>query len=135
MKFGLGVEKVKKLDPVVKNETIYIASVSLILSLFLQSVFLIIGKWDYTVLLGNIYGVAVTVANFLLMGITVQNAVEKDPEDAKKQIKASQSLRLLLLFVLASIGYIIPVFNILSVIIPYLFPRIAISLRPIFKKD
>lgn len=125
----------KKIDPVVKSETIYIATVSAILSLLLQSVFLIIGKWDYTVLLGNIFGLLVTVGNFLLLGITVQNAIEKDPDDAKKQIKASQSLRLLLLFVCAIIGYIIPIFNILGVIIPYLFPRFAISLRPLFKKD
>lgn len=125
----------KKLDPVVKQETLYIATVSFILSLILQSVFLIIGKWDYTVLLGNIYGLAIAVGNFLLLGVTVQNAVKKDPDDAKKQIKASQSLRLLLLFVCAIIGYIIPIFNIYSVIIPYLFPRFAISLRPLFKKD
>ncbi len=125
----------KKLDPVVKQETLYIATISFILSLILQSVFLIIGKWDYTVLLGNIYGLAVTIGNFLLLGITVQNAVEKDPDDAKKQIKASQSLRLLLLFVCAIIGYVIPVFNIFGVIIPYLFPRFAIAIRPLFKKD
>ena len=125
----------RKIDSVVKKETLYIASVSAILSLLLQSVFLIIGKWDYTVLLGNIYGLFVTVGNFFLMGLNIQSSLEKDPEDAKKQIKASQSLRLLMLFVLAIIGYIIPIFNILSVIIPYLFPRFAITLRPLFKKD
>ncbi|MBE6787639.1 MAG: hypothetical protein E7537_04765 [Ruminococcaceae bacterium] len=125
----------KKIDPVVKKETLYIATVSAILSLLLQSVFLIIGKWDYTVLLGNIYGLAVTVGNFFIMGLNVQTSLEKEPDDAKKLIKASQSLRLLMLFVCAIIGYIIPVFNILSVIIPYLFPRFAISLRPLFKKD
>ncbi len=125
----------RKIDNVVKKETLYIASVSAILSLLLQSVFLIIGKWDYTVLLGNIYGLFVTVGNFFLMGLNIQSSLEKDPEDAKKQIKASQSLRLLMLFVLAIIGYIIPIFNILSVIIPYLFPRFAITLRPLFKKD
>ncbi len=125
----------KKIDTAVKTETIYIASVSAILSLLMQSVFLIIGKWDYTVLLGNIYGWLATVGNFLLMGLNIQSSLEKDPDDAKKQIKASQSLRLLMLFVCAIIGYIIPVFNIISVIIPYLFPRFAIALRPLFKKD
>ncbi len=125
----------KKIDTAIKTETIYIASVSVILSLLLQSVFLIIGKWDITVLLGNIYGLLVTVGNFFLMGISVQNSLEKEADDAKKYIKASQSLRLLMLFVLAVIGYIIPVFNIIAVIIPYLFPRFAISLRPLFKKD
>ena len=125
----------KKIDPVVKKETLYIATVSTILSLLLQSVFLIIGKWNYTLLLGNVYGLLVSVGNFLLMGINIQSSLEKDPEDAKKQIKASQSLRLLLMFVFAIIGYIIPIFSIYGVIIPYLFPRFAISLRPIFKKD
>ncbi len=124
----------KKIDSVVIKETMYIASVSFVLSLLLQSVFLILGKWDYTVLLGNIYGLLVCVGNFFLMGITVQSSLQKDKDEAKKQIKASQSFRLLMLFVLAIIGYIIPIFNILTVIIPYLFPRIAITLRPLFKK-
>ncbi len=125
----------KKIDKTIINETVYIANISIVLSLLLQSVFLIIGKWDYTVLLGNIYGLFVCIGNFFLMGLTVQSSLEKDVDDAKKQIKASQSLRLLMLFVLALIGYLIPIFNIISVIIPYLFPRFAISLRPIFKKD
>lgn len=125
----------KKIDNAVKTETLYITNVSIIFSLLLQAVFLIIGKWDYTVLLGNLYGIFVSVGNFFLMGLTIQNSLEKESGDAKKYIKASQSGRLLMLFVLAIIGYIIPVFNIISVIIPYLFPRFAISIRPLFKKD
>lgn len=125
----------KKIDAVVKKETLYILYVSAILSLFIQSVFLIAGKWDYTVLLGNIYGLFAAVGNFFFMGYNVQLSLEKNPDDAKKQIKLSQSLRLLAMFVLAVIAYLIPLINIIAAIIPYLFPRIAISLRPLFKKD
>lgn len=125
----------KKIDPTVKKETLFIATVSLILSMLVQSVFLIIGKWDFTVLLGNIYGCAVSVGNFFLLGLTVQASLTKDADEAKKFIRASQSGRMLLMFVFAIIGYVIPIFNIIAVIIPYLFPRIAVSLRPLIKKD
>ena len=41
----------KKVDPVVMKETRYIAITVLILSALMQAVFLIIGQWNYTVLL------------------------------------------------------------------------------------
>jgi hypothetical protein len=44
----------KKIEPVVYKETLNIAIWTLILSAIMQAVFLVIGKWDYTVLLGNV---------------------------------------------------------------------------------
>ncbi len=128
----------KKIDKVIKQETLYIFYVSAIFSVLMQSVFLIIEKWHYMMLLSNIYGLTAAVVNFLLMGIAVQSALQKEPDDAKKQIKLSQSLRLLMLFVLAAIAYLIfrsNTYAVLTAIIPYLFPRFAIALRPLFKKD
>ncbi len=101
----------------------------------MQSVFLIIGRWDYTVLLGNILGFSAAVGNFLLMGITVQNALEKSENDAKNLIKFSQTMRMLLLFGTAILGHLIPVFSLIAVVIPYIFPRIAILFRPLFIKE
>lgn len=124
----------KKIDPVVLKETIYISVSSLILSALLQAVFLIIGKWDYTILLGNILGCIAAIGNFFIMGLSVQKAVELDEKDAKVRMKASQSFRMLFLFIIAVVGYAVPVFNTISVVIPFLFPRIAIMLRPIFNK-
>lgn len=124
----------KKIDPTVLKETGYIATMVFIFSLLLQSVFLIIGKWDYTVLTGNILGFVAAVGNFFLMGLSVQSALGKDEKDAKNTMKLSQSLRLLLLFIIALVGYLVPVFNILAVLIPFLFPRIAVALRPLFMK-
>lgn len=125
----------KKIDKIVLKETRYIATVTVILCVLLQAVFLIIGKWDYTHLLGTLLGGAVAVGNFLLMGITVQKAVEKDEQDAKKLVKSSQSARFAMLVVVAVLGYVTPVFNTIALIIPYLFPRIAVALRPFIIKD
>ena len=124
----------KKIDPTVLKETGYIGAMVFIFSLALQSVFLIIGKWDYTVLLGNLLGFVAAVGNFFLMGLSVQSSLGKEEKDAKSLMKLSQSLRLLLIFVIALIGYLIPVFNTIAVLIPLLFPRIAVALRPVFMK-
>ena len=51
-------------DKVIKKETRFIAVWELILSAAMEAVFLIIGKWDYTVLLGNLLSGSVAVLNF-----------------------------------------------------------------------
>ena len=127
----------KKVDPTVRKETLYILICCIIGSLLMESVFLIIGEWNYTVLLGNLLGLFAAVGNFFLMGLTVQKALEKDEKSARDHMKLSQSLRFLGLVAIAAVGYLlslIHVMNVLAVVIPYLFPRIAIAFRPLFNK-
>lgn len=126
----------RKIDLTVKKETIFIAVITLILSVFLQSVFLIAGRWDYTVLLGNILGALAAIFNFLLMGISIQSALNKEKKEIQNIMKVSQMLRMLMLFIVALIGYLVSAFNILAVIIPFIFPRIAVALRTVtIKKE
>ncbi len=119
----------KQLDATVKQETVFVAGFTAVLSVLMQAVFLIGGWWDYTVLLGNLLGAVAAVGNFLLLGMTVQAALGKDTDEVKKRIRLSQSLRMLLLFVVALIAYLVPVFHIVATVIPYLFPRIAVTIR------
>lgn len=124
----------KKLDRTVAAETLYITVFTLIFSVLMQSVYLIIGRWDMTVLFGNILGAVASVANFLLMGVTVQCALNKEEKDAKTLMKFSQSGRLFMLFAVALVGHLVPVFNLVAVVIPFIFPRFAVMLRPMFNK-
>ena len=124
----------KKIDSTVLKESAYVALFTLVLSVFMQAVFLIIGKWDYTVLLGNLLGAAAAAGNFFAMGITVQNALGKEEKQAKNMMKLSQTLRMLALFGVAVVGYLVPVFHTITVVVPFLFPRIAVALRAIFIK-
>ena len=124
-----------KIDATVIRETQYIAAGVLILSALMESVFLIIGRWDITVLFGNLLGGFCAVLNFFLMGITVQKALTKEEKEARDVIKLSQTLRMLMQLAFAAVGCLIPsVFNVFAVILPLLFPRIAIMLRPAFDK-
>ncbi len=127
--------KMEKIDKVVLKETKYIATVTIILSVLMQSVFLVMGKWTYMCLLGNLLGAFAAVLNFFLMGLTVQKAVIKEEKEAKNLMKVSQTSRLFMMLLFALVGYLVSVFNLLSVIIPYLFPRIAVMLRPFIVKE
>ena len=130
----------QNVDPVVIKETKYIALWIVILSALMQAAFLVVGyflpdyAWNWTVLTGNLLGSAAVVANFFFMALGVHRALERDPDDAKKSMKASASGRMLGLFVVAVIGVVLPCFDSLAVLIPLLFPRIAIAIRPLWDK-
>ena len=123
-----------KIDGTVIKETKYIAGWVIVLSIVMQGVFLVLRSWDYTVLLGNLLSGSACVLNFLLMGITVQKAVVKEPEAAKTAIKISQLYRMLFLLIVVIIGVVLPVFHMWAVILPLFFVRIAVSFRPLFDK-
>jgi hypothetical protein len=124
----------KTVDPAVKRETRYIALWVSVFSAVMQAVFLILNKWDYTVLLGNTLSGVAAVANFFLMGLAVQSAVLKDEKDAATAMKASQSMRMFMLFAVAAVGVLLPCFNTWTTLIPLFFSRFAVMLRPLWDK-
>ena len=137
----------KKIDPIVLKETGFVAIVALILSMLMQSIFLIVdnfydGTWTYLVLIGNLIGYIVSVGNFFLMGLTVQKALGKGEKEAANIVKLSQMARMLMLFLIALAGYLIDTFVfetfstgfVIALILPYMFPRIAVIARPLASK-
>ena len=125
----------KNVDKVVLKETRFIAIFVLLGSLLMQAVYLVIGQWDYTVLLGNLLGAAVAVGNFFLMGLTVQKCLTMSPDDAKKRMKLSQQGRLLMMLVVCMIGAAVLFCNTIAVLIPLLFPRVGVTVRGLTLKD
>ena len=121
-----------KLDPTVRKETLYISAWVLILSAVMQALFLMLGKWNVGVLFGNLLSGIGACLNFLLMGITVQKALEKDSDDAKTTMKFSHTLRLFMQFAIGAAGVIF--FNPIAAVVPLFFPRIAVSFRPLMDK-
>lgn len=126
--------KVNKIDRTVMRESLYIAAWIGILSAIMQAVFLIIGKWDYTVLLGNLLSAFVSILNFLLLGVTVQHALTKEEKEAKSLMRTSHSLRTFMIFLAVALGILLPCFSTWTAVIPIFFSRIAIAARPLFNK-
>lgn len=122
-----------KPNATVKKETRYIAFFCIVLSAVMQVVFILLGKWDFRVLSGNLLSLAVAILNFLVMGIAVQKAVVMEPEDAKKLIRSSQNKRKVCIFAALAVGVLVPWFNTVAVLVPVFFPRIAVAFRPFIK--
>lgn len=123
-----------KLEPAVRRQCLYILFATCILSVLMQAVFLIGGWWNYTVLLGNLWGLAIANLNFYMLALSVSRAVEQEAQDAKRLLQASHTRRLFLQFLLALIGALVPVFHILAVVLPLLFPRVALALLPVLQR-
>lgn len=123
-----------KIDETVIKETKYIALFVGIFSVIMQIVFLCLGYWDYKVILGNIWGAAIAIGNFLAMGLYVQKAVNQNEEQARLTVKTSMTVRFALLLILLIIGFLIPVFNKIAVAAPLLFPSFGIYMRPLVDK-
>ena len=101
----------------------------------MQVVFALLGFWDWTVLAGNALGGCAAVGNFLLMGVTIQNAVMMEKKDASTRMKASQKLRMLMLLGVGLLAALVDFLNLWATLIPLFFPRFAIALRPLFDKE
>ena len=130
----------EKIDKVILKETKYIALWVIIFSAITEAIFLVIGKWDITVLLGNLVSGGAAVLNFFLMGLAVQKALTKDAKDAKTAMRASGMMRMFAIFVVIGLCLILKInerhiFSAWTLIIPLFFPRIAVSLRPVFDKS
>lgn len=123
-------------DPEVKRSVRYIALVVLIGSLLLQAVFLIIGQWDDTVLLGNLLGAATAILNFFIMAQTVSKALSQgDKDNASKKTQLSRTLRMLMMALVCVIGATAPCFNLYAVAIPLVFPSIGAYLSGVLMKN
>ena len=124
-----------KIDPVVRQETIYTAIWIAAGSLLIQGVCLVAGWWSLPVLLGNLLGAVTAVGNFLLMGLTIQKALPQNKKQAANTIRLSQGGRLLMQGLVLVLAAVLPmVFNVYTTAIPLLIPRIGVMLRPLLGK-
>lgn len=92
-------------------------------------------KFDYTLLTGGVYGNAVCVLNFWLLGVTAEIAVRKTPKAAQTYMNAMYCVRYLGLFAMMSAAALLPWLNLFTAIVPLLFPKLVITFRAIRKKS
>lgn len=120
-------------SPVVKKETARIAAGSVLLSVVMMGIFALSGHFDLTVLWGALLGTGYAVLNFFLMAYTIQKGTESTHTQAKAKIQFSYTLRTLLMLAVGITGMVLPCFNWLAVLLPFVFPRITIHLMQILK--
>ena len=147
------------IQPAVRQETGKIAAGVGVLSVLTAAVYLILGRFNYTVLLGLLLGMAFAIGNFFLMALTVQHAAEKmngvevpaEPEtedgeeppqqelspqakQAKKRMQLSYMGRMAMLVVVAVVAIKLPCFDAVPALIVQLFPRITVFIEGLMMK-
>ena len=117
-----------KIQKAIKDETRHIALGVLVLSVIMEAVFFLIGKWNSAVLWGNVLGGAYAVLNFFILGLTVQKvANDGDEKRGKSWMQFSYSTRMFGTVVIVFLGLTMSCFNWVAVLLCQFFPRITIA--------
>ena len=119
-----------KIDAVIWREVRFVAVGTAFFSALLQLVYLAIGAWAPSVLLGTLLSAFAGIANFLLLGVSVQQALALgDPDGAKASLKLSQMLRMFGMLAVLAVGVILDCFSTVAVIVSIFFPRMTLVVR------
>ena len=117
-----------KVQQAVKTETLHVALGVLAGDVLMLAVFFLLHKLDLTVFLGAVLGSAFAVLSFFLLGLSVQKITGdgyQDPASAGKYMKTIYHLRMLMMAAVIVAGVLLPCFNYIAVIVPFLFPQMA----------
>lgn len=103
-------------------------------------VYAFIGKLTAKVILGGVFGMIISLANFLLLTIAVTRASEKaanggDPIKAKLAVQSSSIYRLLGIGVIYIVVLKAGVCDPIAAILPLPFVQISINLMEFFHRD
>ena len=120
------------------RETASVAIGQVICTAAMIAVFALLGKFQLSVLLGGIAGVAVSTANFFIMSYVANLAADKaeaqDIAGGQKLIQLSYMGRMigmfLVLILLAKSGH----FHALALVLPLAFTRPILTIAELFKK-
>ena len=121
----------------VRKETIRVALGVLIGDVVMLAIFFALRKLDLTVIFGALLGTAAAVGNFFAMGLAVQKALN-DPDNAKRIVQRSYTLRMIAVAAILIVGFVLPYFHRIALVIPFLLPSLtihAMRLLGLYKPD
>ncbi len=116
-----------KIQQATKRETLHIAAGVLVFSSAMNLVFVLLGRWDLSVLWGTLLGGGWAVLNFLALALTVQK-MASDPNEKRGKLTMQLSYTLRMLFTLFIVVLAIKLPGVCwpAAVIPLLFPRLTI---------
>lgn len=114
-----------KISPALKQETVRIGIGVLIGDAVMIAVFALLRKLDVTVLFGALLGSLAAVGNFFAMGLLLQKALD-DPDRTKILVQRSYTLRMLAMVAVMIVGFVLPYFHVVAVVVPFLLPGLTI---------
>lgn len=121
-----------KFDPEVKKEIKFMALGCALCSAVVMLVFVIIGKFDLSVLFGSLVGYVLAVGNFILMSYGVVKALETgDEASAKLKMRSSYIWRTIVMLAVMALAIAFEAVHWVPVVVSVFYPRIIITARGI----
>lgn len=121
-----------KLDRSIRTELAFVAAGLAAGTCLICVVFALLHRFDYTVLLGALWGSAFAFLSIFLLALRVQKVAESDDEEkklAQKRLRTSYFGRMMLMVFAIVVGVIAPFFNYISALVPFLLPQPVLMLR------
>ena len=117
-----------KLDKSIRAELWYVAAGLIVCDAAMCVVFALVGKFDYTVPLGALWG---SVFAYLLARRVqaVAASGEAEKELAQKRLRSSYFIRMLILVAAVVAGIALPFLNYIAALVPFLVPQPVMLLR------
>ena len=124
-----------KLQKAVKDETVFVALGSIILSVIMVIVFFVLHRvfpervpMDLPVIIGAVGGCAVAIGNFFLMAVTVQKVAGIENYDqAYRSMQVSYRYRTFLQLIWCVLCMVLKFINPVAGILPLLWPSLLIK--------
>lgn len=126
-----GIDIRLNLQPATRREIKRISTGVLLGSLLMVAVFLVIDRFQWSVVWGALLGDAVAIGNFVFLGVSVQKAAAAEGLRARQIMQFTYSLRMLIVVAALALSMAVEVFYWPAVLIPLLLPRITILVMQI----
>ena len=121
-----------KLNKAIRRELAFVAAGLAAGDVLICAAFALLHKFDYTVPLGAVWGSAFALLNVYLLGLRVQRVADSEDADkkiAQNRLRSSYFGRMMLMVFAIVVGVIVPFFNYISTLIPFLIPQPVMMLR------
>ncbi|MGN0687966.1 MAG: hypothetical protein ACI4KA_07675 [Oscillospiraceae bacterium] len=112
----------------------YFAAVNAVYFAVLFVLFFATG-FDYTLITGGLFGNAVCVLNFYILGVTAEIALRKSAKSAQTYMNLMYCVRYLGMFFMMSAAALLSCLNLFAAIVPLLFPKPVIMLRALRERN
>lgn len=90
--------------------------------------------FDYSLLIGGVWGNIAGVLNFWLLGKTAEKAVRRgNAKSARSYMNTMYCVRYLGLFLFMTAAAVLPFVNIAAAAVPLFFPRIIITIKALWE--
>ena len=123
-------------DPVALKQFKRVVKINSLLTIIENIGFLIFGKWDYTVLLGSLWGLLLACFFFYKICVSVPQILNmENPNMASRHAVTSQTQRLFVTGAGIFVAFKVSFINAMAAIIPLFFTRVAIVLINLIYKE